>query len=141
MAMSSDSEDSYSSNSVHGLKKNCKVQSFTPSTPPPTSVNYRTAKRRKGIPHRAPMVGLIIEYQIVGIFRLLATMPLGIKIPQYTKASVSTSFHQNPILELSQGRYLEVSPSGFLFFFLQWFLAFCIYSKVQQNWKRLKKQK
>lgn len=61
-AMSSDSEDSYSSNSVHGLQKNCKVQSFTPSTPPPTSVNYRTAKRRKGIPHRAPMGGLIIEY-------------------------------------------------------------------------------
>ncbi|CAJ1931144.1 unnamed protein product [Sphenostylis stenocarpa] len=61
-AMSSDSEDSYSSNSVPGRQKNCKVQSFTPSTPPPTSVNYRTAKRRKGIPHRAPMGGLIIEY-------------------------------------------------------------------------------
>ncbi|KAL2667544.1 hypothetical protein AAZV13_01G074800 [Glycine max] len=56
-AMVSDSEDSYSSNSSHG-KKN----SFTPSTPPPTFVNYRTAKRRKGIPHRAPMGGLVIEY-------------------------------------------------------------------------------
>ncbi|KAG5001509.1 hypothetical protein HKD37_08G023126 [Glycine soja] len=57
-AMGSDTEDSsYSSNSSHG-KKN----SFTPSTPPPTSVNYRTAKRRKGIPHRAPMGGLVIEY-------------------------------------------------------------------------------
>jgi len=56
--MGSDTEDSsYSSNSSHG-KKN----SFTPSTPPPTSVNYRTAKRRKGIPHRAPMGGLVIEY-------------------------------------------------------------------------------
>ncbi|KAK7386614.1 hypothetical protein VNO78_26948 [Psophocarpus tetragonolobus] len=62
-AMASDSEDSYSSNSSHG-KKNIHrvVQSFTPSTPPPTSVNYRTAKRRKGIPHRAPMGGLLIEY-------------------------------------------------------------------------------
>ncbi|KAM1127523.1 hypothetical protein FF2_037169 [Malus domestica] len=62
----SDSDDSYSSSS-HGIarfKSSChnKVQSFTPSTPPPTSTNYRTAKRRKGIPHRAPMGGLIIEY-------------------------------------------------------------------------------
>ncbi|XP_059460569.1 protein RGF1 INDUCIBLE TRANSCRIPTION FACTOR 1-like [Corylus avellana] len=39
-----------------------RVQSFTPSTPPPTAVNYRTAKRRKGVPHRSPMGGLIIEY-------------------------------------------------------------------------------
>nr|AFK44214.1 unknown [Lotus japonicus] len=70
VAMASDSEDSYSSNSNHGRKNihnnhnnnNNKVQSFSPSTPPPTSVNYRTAKRRKGIPHRAPMVGLVIEY-------------------------------------------------------------------------------
>ncbi|KAG8476040.1 hypothetical protein CXB51_032863 [Gossypium anomalum] len=59
-AMASDSEDSYSS-SGHG-KLNNKVQNFRPSTPPPTSVNYRTAKRRKGIPHRAPMGGLIIQY-------------------------------------------------------------------------------
>jgi hypothetical protein len=62
----SESEDSYSSSS-HGRKRSSsnnsnKYQSFTPSTPPPTSVNYRTAKRRKGIPHRAPMGGLIIEY-------------------------------------------------------------------------------
>ncbi|XP_042504506.1 protein RGF1 INDUCIBLE TRANSCRIPTION FACTOR 1-like [Macadamia integrifolia] len=57
-----DEEESYSSSSSsHGNGKN-KVQSFTPSTPPPTVVNYRTAKRRKGIPHRAPMGGLIIEY-------------------------------------------------------------------------------
>lgn len=61
-AMASDSEDSYSSNSSHSRQKNSKVHSFTPSTPPPTSVNYRTTKRRKGIPHRAPMGGLIIEY-------------------------------------------------------------------------------
>lgn len=60
--MASDSEDSYSSSSSHKRQINSKVQSFTPSTPPPTSVNYRTAKRRKGIPHRAPMGGLIIEY-------------------------------------------------------------------------------
>ncbi|KAJ4950101.1 hypothetical protein NE237_026933 [Protea cynaroides] len=60
--MASDEEESYSSsNSSHGNGKN-KLQSFTPSTPPPTSVNYRTAKRRKGIPHRAPMGGFIIEY-------------------------------------------------------------------------------
>ncbi|XP_062027950.1 protein RGF1 INDUCIBLE TRANSCRIPTION FACTOR 1-like [Rosa rugosa] len=61
--MGSDSEDSYSSSSSsHGRFSNNKVQSFSPSTPPPTSNNYRTAKRRKGIPHRAPMGGLIIEY-------------------------------------------------------------------------------
>ncbi|CAN0908150.1 Protein RGF1 INDUCIBLE TRANSCRIPTION FACTOR 1 [Linum grandiflorum] len=39
-----------------------KMESFSPSTPPPTSTSFRTAKRRKGIPHRAPMGGLIIEY-------------------------------------------------------------------------------
>ncbi|GMJ11335.1 hypothetical protein like AT4G17900 [Hibiscus trionum] len=33
--------------------------SFTPSTPPPTA---RSARRRKGVPHRAPMGDLIIEY-------------------------------------------------------------------------------
>lgn len=59
-----DSEDSYSSSS-HGRQNspmNKVHQSFSPSTPPPTSVNYRTAKRRKGIPHRAPMGGLVIGY-------------------------------------------------------------------------------
>ncbi|GKV10685.1 hypothetical protein SLEP1_g22014 [Rubroshorea leprosula] len=69
LAMASDSEDSYSS-SIHGKVKNNnkennnsnKMQSFSPSTPPPTPANYRSAKRRKGIPHRAPMGGLIIEY-------------------------------------------------------------------------------
>ncbi|XP_057799110.1 protein RGF1 INDUCIBLE TRANSCRIPTION FACTOR 1-like [Salvia miltiorrhiza] len=50
----SDSDDSYSSGSQN-------IPSFTPSTPPPTSANYRNAKRRKGIPHRAPMGGLTIE--------------------------------------------------------------------------------
>ncbi|KAL5791445.1 hypothetical protein ACOSP7_000039 [Xanthoceras sorbifolium] len=66
-AMGSDSEDSYSSSSHGKLKKsnsnhNNKIQSFSPSTPPPTAASFRTAKRRKGIPHRAPMGGLIIEY-------------------------------------------------------------------------------
>ncbi|KAG6577715.1 hypothetical protein SDJN03_25289, partial [Cucurbita argyrosperma subsp. sororia] len=64
----SDSEDSYSSSSNHRRSKSNnshnsnKFQSFSPSTPPPTSINYRTAKRRKGIPHRAPMGGLVLEY-------------------------------------------------------------------------------
>ncbi|KAI5642035.1 hypothetical protein M9H77_00363 [Catharanthus roseus] len=72
MAMS-DSEDSYSSSSHGGggggrqrspnNSNGSRVQSFTPSTPPPTAVNYRTAKRRKGIPHRSPMGGgLVLEY-------------------------------------------------------------------------------
>ncbi|TYH81577.1 hypothetical protein ES332_D03G210600v1 [Gossypium tomentosum] len=64
--VSSDSEDSYSSSSHGQPRKNDdnsnKVRSFSPSTPPPTSVNYRNAKRRKGIPQRAPMAGLIIQY-------------------------------------------------------------------------------
>ncbi|KAE9607014.1 hypothetical protein Lal_00026229 [Lupinus albus] len=59
--MASDSDDSYCSSS-HARNLNSMVQKFTSSTPSPTSVNYRTAKRRKGIPHRAPMGGLIIEY-------------------------------------------------------------------------------
>jgi hypothetical protein len=33
-----------------------KIQSFTPSTPPP----YKIAKRRKGVPHRAPIGGGLI---------------------------------------------------------------------------------
>lgn len=52
----SDSDASYSSSSSssHGRHSD-KLPSFTPSTPPPTAVSYRTAKRRKGIPHRAPV--------------------------------------------------------------------------------------
>ncbi|WMV40542.1 hypothetical protein MTR67_033927 [Solanum verrucosum] len=63
-AIALDSDDTYSHNN-HGRYRSTtinKVQSFIPSTPPPTSVNYRTAKRRKGIPHRSPMGGLVIEY-------------------------------------------------------------------------------
>lgn len=61
----SESEDSYSSGSGsrrrHGHAHH-KIHSFIPSTPPPTSTTHRIAKRRKGIPHRAPMSGLIIDY-------------------------------------------------------------------------------
>ncbi|KAL7164860.1 hypothetical protein ACSBR2_040701 [Camellia fascicularis] len=67
-AAASDSENSYSnSSSSRGPPQKSSSNhhhshSFTLSTLPPTVVNYRTAKRRKGIPHRAPMGGLIIEY-------------------------------------------------------------------------------
>ncbi|MED6218062.1 hypothetical protein PIB30_023441 [Stylosanthes scabra] len=54
--------DSDGEESMNGSGRN-RIQSFTPSTPPPTAANYRTAKRRKGVPHRSPMGGgLIIEY-------------------------------------------------------------------------------
>ncbi|XP_010461104.1 PREDICTED: uncharacterized protein LOC104757637 [Camelina sativa] len=60
----SDSDDSYSTTSIGRLKKNDDIMnnSFTPSTPPLSAVSRRIAKRRKGIPHRAPFGGLIIEY-------------------------------------------------------------------------------
>lgn len=51
---SSDSEGSSSS------LRNADKQSFTPSTPPPPPT--LPAKRRKGIPHRAPFGSLIVEY-------------------------------------------------------------------------------
>lgn len=38
--------------SIEGIQN--MQQSFTPSTPPPTA---RPARRRKGVPHRAPMGG------------------------------------------------------------------------------------
>ncbi|KAL0329073.1 UNVERIFIED_CONTAM: hypothetical protein Sradi_4894000 [Sesamum radiatum] len=60
-AAAAESEDSYSSSSSSHGRNNHKIPSFTPSTPPPTAVNYRTAKRRKGIPHRAPFGVLTIE--------------------------------------------------------------------------------
>ncbi|PNY13437.1 hypothetical protein L195_g010091, partial [Trifolium pratense] len=49
----SDGEESSSNGNDRNINK---IQSFTPSTPPP----YRIAKRRKGIPHRAPMGGHLI---------------------------------------------------------------------------------
>jgi len=55
----SDSEESCSTTT---REDDQMMQSFTPSTPPPTSLNFRTAKRRKGIPHRAPLGGLTVEY-------------------------------------------------------------------------------
>lgn len=57
----SDSEESM--NGRHKQVIMNKIQSFTPSTPPQTAMmNYRSAKRRKGIPHRAPTGGLIMKY-------------------------------------------------------------------------------
>uniref|UniRef100_A0A7N0VGK2 PLATZ transcription factor family protein n=1 Tax=Kalanchoe fedtschenkoi TaxID=63787 RepID=A0A7N0VGK2_KALFE len=73
----SDSDESYSTttNTTTSRHPNNRVtalaapvqsenlQSFSPSTPPPTAVSFRTAKRRKGIPHRAPLGGgIMIEY-------------------------------------------------------------------------------
>ncbi|KAL0452286.1 UNVERIFIED_CONTAM: hypothetical protein Slati_1206700 [Sesamum latifolium] len=61
----SDSEESLSMNgsTKHKQVIRNKIQSFTPSTPPRTAVlNYRSAKRRKGVPHRSPTGGLIIQY-------------------------------------------------------------------------------
>nr|AJV90886.1 PLATZ1 [Narcissus tazetta subsp. chinensis] len=61
-AMSSYSEDESYSSTSHGSAESNVIQSFSPSTPPPTLVNHRSAKRRKGIPHRAPFGSLILEY-------------------------------------------------------------------------------
>ncbi|CAL9177839.1 unnamed protein product [Musa hybrid cultivar] len=61
MAEASDSEESYTSSSRGHEKSNNVKQSFTPSTPPPAVVSYRSAKRRKGIPHRAPFGSRILE--------------------------------------------------------------------------------
>lgn len=60
----------YNYNYSYNYKK--KLQSFTPSTPPRTTssgsgsgldgAKYRSAKRRKGVPHRAPLGALLIQY-------------------------------------------------------------------------------
>jgi len=42
--------------------KSSVVQSFSPSTPPATANSHRSAKRRKGIPHRSPFGSLIVEF-------------------------------------------------------------------------------
>lgn len=71
-----DSEDSYNSSGSssstsnhhgygHSHSKKNKALSFSPSTPPPTAAmasSFRTHKRRKGIPHRAPLSGSALEY-------------------------------------------------------------------------------
>ncbi|XP_042389311.1 protein RGF1 INDUCIBLE TRANSCRIPTION FACTOR 1-like isoform X1 [Zingiber officinale] len=57
----SDSEESDTSSS-RGSDKSNVTQSFSPSTPPPTAASCRSAKRRKGIPHRAPLGSFIVEY-------------------------------------------------------------------------------
>ncbi|URE23772.1 PLATZ transcription factor [Musa troglodytarum] len=54
MAAASDSEESYTSSSH-------VTQSFSPSTPLPAVMSYRSSKRRKGIPHRAPFGSLLLE--------------------------------------------------------------------------------
>lgn len=62
---SSDSEKSIKGVRHGGRRlKNKMIERFTPSTPPQTAaVNYRAAKRRKGIPHRSPMGGaLLLQY-------------------------------------------------------------------------------
>ncbi|XP_078438096.1 PLATZ transcription factor family protein [Wolffia australiana] len=51
-AEGSDSEGS----SITGMK------SFSPSTPPATCLSFRTHKRRKGVPHRAPLGTLTAEH-------------------------------------------------------------------------------
>ncbi|XP_076932986.1 protein RGF1 INDUCIBLE TRANSCRIPTION FACTOR 1-like [Bidens hawaiensis] len=52
-----DSDESYGR---RRMKYGNGVRRLTQSTP--AAVSYRTAKRRKGVPHRAPMGGLIMEY-------------------------------------------------------------------------------
>ncbi|THU74539.1 hypothetical protein C4D60_Mb04t34440 [Musa balbisiana] len=57
----SDSDASDTSTSRGSVKSNA-TQSFTPSTPPPTAASFRSAKRRKGIPHRAPFGSIMLEF-------------------------------------------------------------------------------
>ncbi|XP_072982794.1 protein RGF1 INDUCIBLE TRANSCRIPTION FACTOR 1-like [Typha latifolia] len=59
MTAASDSDESYTSTS-RGSEKSSVVQSFTPSTP--TAAGFRSAKRRKGIPRRAPFGSLTLEF-------------------------------------------------------------------------------
>ncbi|KAJ8499727.1 hypothetical protein OPV22_010279 [Ensete ventricosum] len=59
----SDTDESYTSTS-RGSEKSNVTQSFTPSTPSPspTAASLSSAKRRKGIPHRAPFGSLTLEF-------------------------------------------------------------------------------
>ncbi|CAL9044660.1 protein RGF1 INDUCIBLE TRANSCRIPTION FACTOR 1 [Musa acuminata AAA Group] len=58
----SDSEESYLRSSSPGYERRNVTHSFTPSTPPPTAASFRTAKRRKGVPHRAPFGTLLLGF-------------------------------------------------------------------------------
>ncbi|CAM0903087.1 unnamed protein product [Alopecurus aequalis] len=60
-AVPSDSDDS-STITSGGSDKSSVVQSFSPSTPPATANSHRSAKRRKGIPHRSPFGSLIVDF-------------------------------------------------------------------------------
>jgi hypothetical protein len=57
----SDSEESMNGAMTHKQMIRNRIQSFTPSTPPQMNYN-RSAKRRKGVPHRAPTGVLIMQY-------------------------------------------------------------------------------
>ncbi|CAL9086527.1 unnamed protein product [Musa textilis] len=57
----SDTDESYTSIS-RGSEKSNVTHSFIPSTPPPTAASLSSAKRRKGIPHRAPFGSLTLEF-------------------------------------------------------------------------------
>ncbi|GAB4826439.1 hypothetical protein Ancab_009304 [Ancistrocladus abbreviatus] len=64
---SSEEPEESSLNYLHQERVKKKIENFTPSTPPRTgaetaAVSYRTAKRRKGVPHRAPLGALVIQY-------------------------------------------------------------------------------
>lgn len=52
------SESMNNAASIHKQVVRSKVQGFTPSTPPQTAA----AKRRKGVPRRAPTGGLLLGY-------------------------------------------------------------------------------
>ncbi|XP_074575610.1 protein RGF1 INDUCIBLE TRANSCRIPTION FACTOR 1-like isoform X2 [Curcuma longa] len=58
----SEEEEESDTSSSRGSDKSNVTQSFSPSTPPPTAASFRSAKRRKGIPRRAPFGSLIVEY-------------------------------------------------------------------------------
>ncbi|XP_057774078.1 protein RGF1 INDUCIBLE TRANSCRIPTION FACTOR 1-like [Salvia miltiorrhiza] len=55
---SDESSESMNAASIHKQVVRSKVQGFTPSTPPQTAA----AKRRKGVPRRAPTGGLLLGY-------------------------------------------------------------------------------
>lgn len=60
--MDASESDSYAGSSQES-GRSTDVESFNPSTPPPTAVSYQTSptKRRKGVPHRSPFGGLLLE--------------------------------------------------------------------------------